>query len=158
MRERLHAGRRLARRTAALRHRSIVVPLLDRPETDEAVDLACRLAADRGAHVVLLAPLVVEHELPLDAHFPKELPELRALLDRGAAIAESYGVGVRRRIVRTRERGLGHAVAEVADACRADLVVVGSDVPGRRGFRRTLQPDVLSVLREAPCPVLVAAA
>jgi nucleotide-binding universal stress UspA family protein len=105
---------------------------------------------------VLVAPLVVEQELPLDAHFPEELPHLKELLDRASAIADTYGVGVRRRVVRTRERGLGQAVAEVAAESRAQLVVVGSEIESRRGSRQAFPPDVLSVLRDAPCPVLVA--
>jgi nucleotide-binding universal stress UspA family protein len=160
MLERLRAGhrraRRYARRTAALGFRSIVVPLVECPETDYAVDLACRLGADRGARLVLVAPLVVEQELPLDAHFPAELPHLKELLDRAEAIADSYGVGVRRKVVRTRERGLGQAVAEVAADCRAQLVVVGSEIESRRGFHQAFPQDVLAVLRDAPCPVLVA--
>jgi hypothetical protein len=50
-----------------------------------------------------------------------------------------------------------HAVAEIADGCRAELVVVGSEISSRQGFAATFPPDVVSVLRDAPCPVLVAA-
>ena len=149
-------ARRLARRTAAVRYRSIVVPLLGREETDHAVDLACRLAADRRARVVLVAPLVVEPELPLNAQFPRETAALRAQLDEAAAIAESYGVGARKTLVRTRDRALGYELAEVARDHRAELIVVGSPVESRRGFRRAFPPDVFSVLREAPCRVMVA--
>jgi nucleotide-binding universal stress UspA family protein len=130
--------------------RRIVVPVDASEESDCAVDLACRLAAGRGARVVLVAPLVVERELPLDAHFPDELPALKAALDRAEAVADSYGVGVRRHVVRTRERGLGQAVAAVAGACRAELVVVGT--------ARAVSTEVGFVLRDAPCPVLLATA
>ena len=41
-------ARRFARWTGSIAYRSIVVPLLDREETEHALDLACRLAADRG--------------------------------------------------------------------------------------------------------------
>jgi nucleotide-binding universal stress UspA family protein len=58
--------------------------------------------------------------------------------------------------VRTREGGLGQAVAELAADGRAQLVVVGSEIESRRGFRHSFPPDVFSVLRDAPCPVLVA--
>jgi nucleotide-binding universal stress UspA family protein len=128
--------------------RRIVVPVGDSQESDHAVELACRLAEDRGARVVLVAALVVAQELPLDAHFPEELPGLKSTLDRAEAIADSYGVGVRRRVARMRERGLGRSVAEIAGACHAELVVVGS---GRR-----LGPDVRLVVRDSPCPVVLA--
>ena len=95
-------ARRLARRAGSIAYRTIVVPLLEREETEHALDLACRLAADRRARIVLVAPLVVERELPLDARFDEELRALRERLDSAAAVAASYGVGVRREIVRTR--------------------------------------------------------
>ena len=85
--------RRLARRTAAFGFQSIVVPLLGREETQHAVDLACRLAADRRARVVLVAPLVVQPDLPLDAQFVAETAELRAELGDAASIADSYESG-----------------------------------------------------------------
>ena len=72
VRDARHRARRLARRTAAVAYRSIVVPLLGRAETEHALDLACRLAADRRAHVILVAPLIVDQELPLNAQFEQE--------------------------------------------------------------------------------------
>jgi nucleotide-binding universal stress UspA family protein len=148
--------RRFARRTAAVRYRSIVVPLLGRRETEHALDLACRLAADRGARIILVAPLVVPRELPLNAHFDRELAALREATEHAAAIAESYGVGVRRRIVRTREGALGGELAGVVDDHRAELLVVGAPVESRRGFRRAFPPEVLSIVRDAPCRVMIA--
>jgi nucleotide-binding universal stress UspA family protein len=148
--------KRLARRTAAVRYRSVVVPLLGRAETEHAVDLACRLAADRGARVILVAPLVVEPELPLTAHLDEEKAALQVRLDEAAAIAESYGVGATKRLVITRERALGLELASVAREYRAELIVVGSPVESRRGFRRAFPSEVFSVLREAPCRVMVA--
>ena len=124
--------------------RHIVVPLLDGPETDDAVDLACRLAG-RWTRLDFVAPLVVDQELPLDAHFPDELPHLKERLDRACAVADLYGVDVSRRVLRVREGGLGRALAE--EERDAKLVVVGS--------ARDLARDVRAVLRDMPCPVLV---
>jgi nucleotide-binding universal stress UspA family protein len=148
--------RRLVRRTAAVGYRHVVVPLLGLAETEHALDLACRLAADRGARIVLVAPLFVKQELPLDALFDDEIAELRTQLDHAAAIVDSYGVGVRRRIVRTRKGALGAEIAELADDHRAELVVVGAPIDSRRGFRRAFPPEILSILREAPCRVMIA--
>jgi len=149
-------ARRLARRAGAIAYRTIVVPLLEREETDHALDLACRLAADRRARVVLVAPLVVERELPLDARFDEELRALRDRLASAAALAVSYGVGVRREIVRTRPGLLGEEVARVASERGAELVVVGAPVESRRGFRQAFPHEVLLLLREAPCRVMIA--
>jgi nucleotide-binding universal stress UspA family protein len=149
-------ARRFARWTGSIAYRSIVVPLLDREETEHALDLACRLAADRGARVVLVAPLVVERELPLNAHMDGRLTGLKERLESAAAVAGSYGVGVRQEIVRTRSGSLGEDVARVAAERRAELVVVGAPVESRRGFHRAFPREVLLLLRDAPCRVLIA--
>jgi nucleotide-binding universal stress UspA family protein len=149
-------ARHLARWTGSIAYRSIVVPLLDQDETEHALDLACRLAADRRARVVLVAPLVVERELPLDAHMDGQLNDLKERLECASAVASSYGVGVRREIVRTRPGSFGEDVSRVAAERRAELVVVGAPVESRRGFHRAFPRDVLLLLRNTPCRVMIA--
>jgi nucleotide-binding universal stress UspA family protein len=151
-----HRARRFARWTGSIAYRSIVVPLLDQEETEHALDLACRLAADRGARVILVAPLVVERELPLNAHMDGKLTSVKKRLESAAAVATSYGVAVRREIVRTRPGSLGEEVARVAAEHRAELVVVGAPVESRCGFRRAFRREVLLLLRDAPCRVMIA--
>jgi len=150
-----HRARRLARRTAAVAYRSIVVPLIGRAETEHALDLACRLAAQRGAHVILVAPLVVEQELPLDAKFDREVAALREQVHGAGEIAKAYGVGAKERFVRTRAGALGHELSEVAIDHRAELIVVGAPVESRRGFRRAFPSEIVSIVRDAPCRVMI---
>jgi nucleotide-binding universal stress UspA family protein len=149
-------ARRLARWTGSVAYRSIVVALLDREETEHALDLACRLAADRRARVILVAPLVVERELPLNAHMNGGLAELKERFDSATAVADSYGVGMKREIVRTRPGCLGTDVARVAAENRAELIVAGAPVQSRRGFHRAFPRDVLLLVRDAPCRVMIA--
>jgi nucleotide-binding universal stress UspA family protein len=149
-------ARRLARWTGSVGYRTIVVPLLDREETEHALDLACRLAADRGARIVLVAPLVVERELPLNAHMDADLIALKRRLESAEAVAGSYCVGVQREVVRTRPGSFGEEVARVAAERRAELVVVGAPVESRRGFHRAFPGEVLLLLRAAPCRVMIA--
>jgi len=148
--------RRFARWTGSVAYRSIVVPLLDREETEHALDLACRLAADRGARIVLVAPAVLERELPIDAHRDGQLVSLKERIETASAIASSYGVAVRHEIVRTRPGSLGEEVARVAAERRAELVVVGAPVESRRGFHRAFPREILLLLRDAPCRVMIA--
>ena len=126
----------------------VLVPLLGVEQTRHALDLACRLASDRGSRVLLLAPLYVDWELPLDAHFEQEEAALRIELARKRALAESYGVGA--------HTELGRGVAEAAAEVRASLIVLGAPVDSQRGFRRPFSRDVWSVLNDAPCPVMIA--
>jgi len=148
-------ARRAARRTAAIGYRSIVVPLLGHGETEHALDLACRLAARRGAKVLLVAPIVAPHALPLDAHFEPEAAELREWLAHAEAIAKAHGVSTKTRLVRTRATALGRELAEVARDHRAELVVVGAPVQSRRGFSEAFPREIRSILRDAPCRVMI---
>jgi basic amino acid/polyamine antiporter, APA family len=137
---------------------TIVVPLLDEKSTRRALDVACRLAADRESRLLLIAPLFVELELPIDAHFEAEEASLQAELRRKQGVAESAGVRSDGRIVRARHGELGLGVARAAAEANASLVVVGAAIAPRRGFRRPFSRDVWSVLQDAPCPVLLATA
>jgi nucleotide-binding universal stress UspA family protein len=151
-----HRARRLARWTGSIAYRSIVVPLLELEETEHSLALATRLAADRGARIVLVAPLVVDRELPLDAHFDSERTELDGRLEEAASVVGSGGVTVRRETVRTRPGRFGEEVARIATEHRAELVVVGAPVRSRRGFRRPFSEELLPLLRATPCRVLIA--
>jgi hypothetical protein len=150
-RRRLRTARRLAGR-----QQTVVVPLLEPEHTRHALDLACQLASERRSHVLVLAPLYVEWELPLDAHFHDEEAALRAELRRERALAESYGVTARGEIVRTRPGELGRGVAEAAREAGTSLIVIGTTAETRPGFHRPFSRDVWSVLIEAPSPVMIA--
>src|SRR5438309_1742821 len=106
----------------------VLVPLLAEEHTRHALGLACQLASNRGSRVLLLAPLYVDLELPLDAHFQREEAELRTELKRERALAESYGVSASGKIVRARPGELGRGVAEAATNVRASLIVLGAPV------------------------------
>jgi hypothetical protein len=155
---RLEVVRRRLRRAAhglAGRRRMVVVPLLEPEHTRHALDLACLLAAERGSRVLLLAPLFVDWELPLDAHFKSEQAALRVELDRERALAESYGISAHGTVVRARHGELGRAVAEAAEDVRASMIVVGAAVESQRGIRQPFSRDVWSVLQDAPCRVMI---
>jgi basic amino acid/polyamine antiporter, APA family len=132
-------------------YRSILVPIADNVETDQALDVACRLAAEHGASINAVAVIEVASFLPLDAHMVEEEATAKELLRRANAVGESYGIHVTCRVVHGREAG--EVLADEAEARRADLVVVGARRRGRKPFGHTVE----AVLRHAPCRVLVIA-
>jgi APA family basic amino acid/polyamine antiporter len=142
----------------ALEYRNVLVPIVHRRESEEAVDLACRLATERGATIAAVTVLEVPLELPLDAPLPDEV-ELRAhdLLDEARAIGDAYGVDVVGRLVRARRAG--RAIVDEADLRNSEIIVMGSP---RRDIRRRsgkiFGDTVDFVLKNAPCRVMVAAA
>jgi APA family basic amino acid/polyamine antiporter len=141
----------------ALEYRRLLVPVIAGQPSDDALDVACTLAAERGARIVALNVL----EVPLDQHLAAEQPErerqANAELDEAVAIGESYGVAVVDRLVRARDAGT--AIVAEARARNSEIIVLGA--PRRRLGRReraVFGRTVDYVLRHAPCRVLVTAA
>jgi APA family basic amino acid/polyamine antiporter len=140
----------------ALEYRRILVPMGRDRESEEAVDLACRLAAERGATITAMTVLEIPMELPLSADLPDQLEDLYDLLDEAKAIGDSYGVNVNTRLIRA--RSFGRAIVDEAARRNSEIIVVGAD---RRniGGRTALFSDIVDfTLKHAPCRVMVAAA
>ncbi len=140
----------------ALEYRRIVVPIVPGRPSDDALDVACRLAAERGARVVALTVLEVPLDMPLDTALPDDERIANAELDEAIAIGETYGVRVVGRLV----RGRSASIEIVREAARreAEIIVLGSprkDLVGRR--RGVFGSTVDRVMRNAPCRVMVTA-
>jgi APA family basic amino acid/polyamine antiporter len=141
----------------ALEYRRLLVPVVAGQPSDDALDVACSLAAERGARIVALNVL----EVPLGRPLDDELPELEDAanheLDQAIAIGDSYGVRVLDRLVRA--RSAGEAIVEEAEQRGTEIIVLGTPkktltTSQRAVFGRTVD----YVLRNAPCRVMVAAA
>ena len=140
----------------ALEYRRLLVPVIGGAPSDAAMDLACRLAAERGSRIVALSVL----EVPLDravGDAPRELERAaNHELDEALAIGDSYGVRVIGRLERARRPG--PAIVAEAAARDAEIIILGSP----RHVLTAAQAPVFGqtvdyVLRHAPCRVLVAA-
>jgi APA family basic amino acid/polyamine antiporter len=141
----------------ALEYRNLLVPVGDDPESEEAVDIACRLAADRGARLVLMTVIEVPLELPLDATLEADEQQAYALLDRAEAVGESYGLRVVKRLVRA--RSFGRAVVDEATFRHSEIVVLGAERrDGKRRRSRLFSDTVDFIMKHSPCRVMIAAA
>jgi APA family basic amino acid/polyamine antiporter len=141
---------------AALEYRNILVPITPGLPSDEAMDVACRLAAERRATIVAVTVVEVPLDLPLDAYLPDEVEEANVQLDEARAIGESYGVRVIGRIVRA--RSAGRAIVDEAMRRGSEIIVMGAP----RRARPTRRSDIFGgtadfVLKHAPSRVMVAA-
>jgi APA family basic amino acid/polyamine antiporter len=142
---------------AQLEYRNILVPVAPGYPSDEAMDVACRLARERGARIVAMTGIHVPLELPLDAYLPDEVQEANEQLDEARAIGESYGVNVIARIVRARNSG--RAIVDEATRRSAEIIVMGGPRRVRLAAgRRAIFGDTVDfVLKHAPIRVMVAA-
>jgi APA family basic amino acid/polyamine antiporter len=136
-------------------YRTILGPVVRTGETEEALVAAARLAAERGATVVVVTVIEVPLSLPLDAPLEEEQDRAEALLDDAQALVESYGVRTVTRVLRARRAG--PAIVEEARRRNAELVVLGAPRRADGGRRRLFGSTVDYVLRESPSRVLIAA-
>ncbi len=136
----------------ALEYRTILVPIVSGAESHEAVDLAARLAAERGATIVALRVIVVPMDLVLETPMPAEEQQADRLLDDARLAADSYGVRLIDRVVRARQSG--RAIVDEATWRQAEIVVLGAP---RSSHKAIFGKTVDYVLKMAPCRVMVAA-
>ena len=138
----------------ALEYRRLLVPVIWGRASDEALDVACGLAAERGATISAITVIEVPLELPLSAELADEEARAHRELTDARAIGDSYGVTVLERLVRA--RSAGRAIVEEAERRSSEIIVIGTP---RRGVGRkaVFGSTVDYVLRNAPCRVMVAA-
>ncbi len=133
------------------------MPVEENAESEEAIDVASRLAAEHGSSLTVVAVVEVPSVLPVDAHMREEEARAHALLRRAAAVAESYGVTVS--LQTRRGRDAASAIVAEAVARNTELLVVGA--PRRLGPRRSVAifgNTVEHVLKHAPCRVMIVGA
>jgi len=139
---------------AALEYRNILVPVRPGRESEEAIDFAARLAAERRATIAALAVIVVPLELPLDSDAAADQARRADVaLDAANAIGELYGVNVTERLVRA--RSAGRAIVDEATRRNSEIIVMGAPRSEQRGG--VFSDTVDFVLKHAPCRVMVAA-
>jgi len=139
---------------AQLEYRSILVPLARGRGTEEALDVACRLATERRARIAAIAVVEVPLELPLDAHVEQQEHEANVLLDDARTVGDSYGVDIVGRLARARTPG--RAIVDEAERRQSEIIVMGAPRRGRRHGVFGGTTDF--VLRHAACRVMVVAA
>jgi APA family basic amino acid/polyamine antiporter len=141
----------------ALEYRRILVPVARGRPSDEALDVACRLAAETGSRIVALSVLEVPLDRPLAESVPILEAEANRELDEAMAIGDSYGVPVIARLERA--RAAGPAIVAEAEARQSEIIVIGAprrELTSRQAaiFGQTVD----YVLKHAPCRVLTVAA
>ena len=140
----------------ALEYRRILVPVIAGKPSDDALDVASRLAAERGSRIVALTVLEVPLDRPLTEDAPESVRRANRELDEAVAIGESYGIPVVGRLERA--RSAGPAIVAEAEARQAEIIVLGS--PRRELTARQVRvfgKTVDYVLKHSPCRVLVVA-
>jgi universal stress protein A len=109
-----------------------------------ALDVACQLAADYGASLVIIHVLSVPHSLN------DGIGAARVSMKKMHASWSADGSNSSHRAEKV---GPASEILNLAEVCNADLIVMGSR--GRDGTYRDVMGSVAeAILREAACPVL----
>jgi basic amino acid/polyamine antiporter, APA family len=138
-------------------YRRILVPLVSAKESEQAIRLACELAAEHGSSVTAVTVIEMPADLPLDAHMVDEELQARHLLGKAQALADLYGVNVSVRVLRARQAG--EAIVKEASRAGAEIVVLGAPRKRRLSARAPIFGRTVDVvLKHATCRVMVAAA
>ena len=113
------------------------------------MDVACRLADERGAAIAVLHDVEIPPVLPLTAHMTDEEHAAHQLLERMASVADTYGVKVVPRILQ--DRSAGEAIVGFAARRGVDLIVIGAPRKHQKAFGSTVE----HVLRKADSRVML---
>ena len=139
--------------TRAPGYRRILVPIAGNPESEKAMDVACRIAAARSTMITVIAVVEIPAQLPLDAHMTDEESRAYQILERAASIADSYGVGVSKRRIRAREAA--SAIVDQAAVSASEIIVLGAPRRRRPTHDSIFGDTVEHVLKRATCRVML---
>ena len=130
--------------------RLILVPTTGVSYSQRGVELACRLAQEQGAEILLLYVIEVPRTLQLDAPLERAEQEGRAALETARAVVAMHGLAVHTRVWRAREASTG--ISEAAREYDADLIVlsIGPRKAAGRGWGRTAE----ALLHRSPAEVI----
>jgi nucleotide-binding universal stress UspA family protein len=130
--------------------RVLLVPTTGTAYAERGVELACRLAQEQEAELLLLYVIEVPRTLPLDAPLPQPEREAERALQRAKEIVALHHLPARAIVFRGRESG--NAIVAAAREHQADLIVLGIGPHRHVGplWGRTLE----TLLHRAPCEVV----
>jgi nucleotide-binding universal stress UspA family protein len=130
--------------------RTILHPTDFSERSEHAFHLACSLARDHGARVVLLHVVSIPVAAYEGVVLPPPIEEATEDAKRRLSQMEPAGIPVEHRVA---EGDAAEMILRVAEEVHADLIVMGTH--GRTGLGRLLMGSVAEqVVRKAPCPVL----
>ena len=138
-----------------LNEHCIIVPVLESVGSMQAAELACQLAMERHAKVVLAYVIEIPFTLGLDAPLPSAEERAWQLLQHAEAIVKEYDAQVESRLLRHRKTE--DAIVELAREIGAETIVIGAATASWWPLSQ-IGSTVSSLLQHAPCQVVVAKA
>jgi nucleotide-binding universal stress UspA family protein len=133
----------------------IIVPVLESMASMQAAELACQVAAERRAKIILVNVIEVPFTLGLDVPLPDAEEKAGRLLQQAENIARQHGLQVESCVLR--QRKAEEAILQLARETGAEAIVLGTGTAARWPSSR-IGDIVSSLFQHAPCEVVVARA
>ena len=130
--------------------RLVLVPTTGASYSQRGVELACRLAQEHGAEILLLYVIEVPRTLQLDMPLGRAEQEAREALETARQVVAMHNLPVRTLLWRAREASTG--IIEAAKDYNADLIVLS--IGPRRGPARGWGRTAEALLQRSPAEVI----
>ncbi len=130
--------------------RLILVPTTRAEHSRRGVELACRLAQEQGAEIVLIYVIEVPRTLQLGAPLGRAEQEAREALDTAREVVAMHNLPVETVVWRAREAAQG--IIAAARDHRADLIVMG--IASRRDRAHRWGRTAETLLNRSPTEVV----
>ncbi|MCW2974687.1 MAG: hypothetical protein JWN72_2960, partial [Thermoleophilia bacterium] len=117
-----------------------------------AMFVACRLAAERGAQIVVAGVIEVPRSLPLTADMVDAERALNTQLDHAKLIGKEFGVDVVTRVLRA--RNAESAILEEAERRETELILLGVS-PRRHLGLSLIGRGNERIMRRSPVRVII---
>lgn len=128
----------------------ILVPILGLPVDDDAIRLACQIARQDKAKVLVINVIEVERALPLEAQSTPQVQHAELALERAEQAAKQIWSQVESDLLQA--RAAGPALVDEAAERGVDLIIMS--VPYRKHLGEFhLGTTTMYVLKNAPCRV-----
>jgi nucleotide-binding universal stress UspA family protein len=124
------------------------------PESDDLLDMVCRVARPYRARLTILHLKPVPLREPLPRYTPGEDADTDARVAKAEKLAASHRIEAASVVAYVRARGA--AIAAQARICGADLVALLAPAADRTPSAESgLDPDIEFVLRRVACAVML---
>lgn len=134
-------------------YRHVVTVYDGTPESDDLLDMVCRIARPHRARLTILHVKLVPLKQPLPTYRPGADPDMDQQVSQAEKLAD--GRGVKAASVVRYARAVGPAIVSEARVCCADLVALLVPDIDKAPAERCLGPDLETVLRRATCAVML---
>ena len=130
----------------------ILVPVGGTPLDDEVLELACQIARQNRAAILISHVIEIERALPLEAENTPQVQRAEDILERAEKITRQHWKQVESDLLQA--RAAGAALVDEAVERGVDLIIIG--VPFRKKLGEIhLGTTTIYVMKNAPCRVLL---